>query len=925
MRPNFERQSVIYRNNKCVERGQKSRYVSELGGRRAYPPRTQQASFEQRRALTEEYLSRRNVAEVLSAPEVLEEVEALNLGNSELPAFAKKAEIQEAVTNNQVTIIMGETGSGKSTQVPQFLLEIGLKPTMTQPRIMAANGVAERISDELTEHFGREDSEALVGVHTSERNTIGEHTRISTVTDGLRLAQELGNHGEIKDEVLIVDEVHEWNTNIEILIAFVKRLVAERPQMRVVIMSATIDGQQLANYFADVTETRPPVIEIEGRHHTVEFEEKPESTVVNEALANAEESKSMLVFVAGKKEISDTIDEISAKLPAHIRDTAVILPLHAKQSKAEQDLAYQEIDGLKIIVATEVAQTSITIPGVDLVIDSGLSRRIELDDEDVEGLMLRPVSQDSCRQRGGRTGRDVPGKWILTRYDDKSEFIALQDRDEHEPAEIYSTDLARNVLRTSATGIDFAELDLFHQVDQQAIRRAKDSLFALQALDDEENITPIGRQMNKFSLSPRYARMMIEATGPGMPKEIGAYMAAIATSLEAGGMQYFSHEIKKPRWKELLRDVTDSDPVAQLDLFMATRSISASEVSYNRQIADLDLDPKNVSRAHNQYNKVCKLIDIDPYQELAPPTLEQIELLKECMFTGMVESVYERHGEVDRKPAYLRVGPDEKRTLRTISDRSIVESKPNIVAALPRRYEARQKGQVVEKHIIDTVMPGTREQLAKAALHMSETRVTGFARRGDKVVAVREQYLFGEKIGSVTETDVEWSPELREYIIQQSLEKPGASQRELRAVKSELEKLQRMTPRKLPQITHEELQNWVREAARPGVMSPSHLDANLGQLMDQASLSMEEIETSPWFDEIRRNAPEYLQLNDGAVLEVSYHGEQPPVVNGEKLALLDELPDELTLPDGREVYVRISKGSRGTRTIPYSDYLQVAR
>lgn len=921
MRLNYERQNILFRRSRGPNVPKGSRYVSEQAGRRAFPTASEQSAFARRRQLTEEYLARRNQSEHLETPEVAEQ-EPLNLGNPELPAYEKKAEIQDAVLNNQVTIIMGETGSGKSTQVPQFLLEVGLRPTMTQPRIMAANGVAERVTDELAEHFGRDDAEALVGTQTSERNTITETTRISTVTDGLRLAQELGHRGEVKDEVLIVDEVHEWNTNIEILIAYVKRLIAERPQMRVVVMSATIDAQKLSDYFADVTETSPPIVEIEGRHHPVEFEEKPDSTVVGEVLEHAESANSMLVFVAGKKEISDVINKVSEQLPPEVRKNAMILPLHAKQSKAEQDLVYQEVDGLKIIVATEVAQTSLTIPGVDLVIDSGLKRRIELDDEDVEGLMLRPISKDNCRQRGGRTGRDVPGKWILTKYDKDSEFTPLESREDHEPAEIYATDLSRNVLRTAAHGIDFAELDLFHPVDQQAIRRAKDSLFALQAIDEDENITAMGRRMNKFSLSPRYARMMVEANRPGVAKEIGAYLAAITASLESGGMQYFSHEIKQPRWKPLLRDTTESDTIAQLDLFMATRSLDSSEESYGRQLADLDLDPKNVFRSHIQYAKICKLINVDPHAELIPPTPAQIETLKECMFSGMIESIYERHGEVDRKAAYLRVGPDDKRTLRTISDRSVVSNEPSIVAALPRRYEHYRDGQRVEKHIIDTVTPGTRAQLAAAALHLTETKTIGFSQRGDRVVARQQQYLYGEKIGGDTESSAEWSPELQEFIIQQALENPGKSQRELREVKSELEKLQRLTPSKLPQITHDELQNLLREAAEPGVVSLSHLDYNLGQLMDQYGISISEIAR---FNYVREAAPSYLTLDDGVTLAVSYRGEKPPVVNGENIASLDELPRELVLPDGREVHVRVAKSDRGTRTIPYSDYIQIIR
>lgn len=923
MQSNFERQSINFKRTYRAESMTRSRYVSEQYGQRAYPPLTQQDAAAQRRALTEEYLARRHKSEQLVQPEQHEAEVLMDLGNKDLPAYEKKANIQQAVLENQVTIVMGATGSGKSTQVPQFLLEAGLKPVMTQPRIMAANGVAERITDELAEHFGRDDAEALVGIHTSEQNTITEMTRISEVTDGLRLAQEFNRRGDIEDEVLIVDEVHEWNTNIEILLAQVKRLVAEKPHMRVVIMSATIDADGLVDYFSDVTETTPPVIEIEGRQHEVKFVEEPESTVASEAVKYAETAKSMLVFAPGKREVSDTLDEIARRLPPHLRDNALLLPLHAKMSKAEQDRVYQQVNGVKIIVATNVAQTSITIPGVEVVIDGGMERRIELDDEDIEGLMLRPSSRDDCTQKGGRTGRDVPGTWVLTRYNNEMPFLGLDERETHAPAEIFSTDLSRNVLRTAAHGIDFSELDLYHQVDQGAILRAKDTLYSLQAIDEDDQITSLGREMNKYSLSPRYGRMMVEATKDGMSKEIGAYMAAITASLEAGGLPYYAHDVET-RWKTLLRPETDADTIAQLDLFIATLELDPSDETYGRQLADYDLDPKNVYRAQNTYGKICRIAGIDPHEKLQPPTPDEVEVLKDCIYTGMVESIYAKSGQSGKKATYLRMGPDEKMTQRTISNRSILSDEPELVAATPRRFERFNDGSIVMEHILENVTPGDRERLGRTAMHLCDMTSVGFVQRDGKVMQRQQQTLYGEKVGSMQEIAAEWSPQLREYIIKQALENPGPAQRELRAIKKELEELQQLTSEGLPVVRQEDLLSYLEAAAGTVATSPSQLDNLLGVMMRQSGLSLSGVLASERFKEIRENAPAFLNLQDGSLVSVKYQGERPPVVSlSDLLPHQDVSEDDLRLPDGRAVYVRLPKDSRGFRDVPFGEFKRI--
>lgn len=919
MRRSFETQQLAF-GQKNTEM-HRERIVSEQYGARAYPPRTQEAARNQRRRLTEEYLARRNKTDVLDMPERLDATNEIVLGNQELPAYEKKQEIIDAVLHNQVTIIVGETGSGKSTQIPQFLLEAGLRPSMTQPRIMAANGVAERVIAELGCHFGEEDADALVGVQTSERNTVTELTRVTVVTDGVRLAQELNERGDIVDEVVIIDEVHEHNVNIDIILALLKRLVAEKPGLRIVIMSATTDVPRMVKYFADVTDTEPQVIEIKGRQFEVTQREEPGSTVAKEVIKEAETAKSILVFVPGVREVNDTIDAVAAGLPEGIRETASLFPLHAKMSKAEQDKVYQDVPGLKVIVATNVAQTSLTISGVDTVVDSGLERRQEMDDEDILGLLLRDSSKDNCKQRRGRTGRDVPGTYVLTRYDEKTPFVSFSDRDEHTPAPILHTNLASNVLQTAAYGIDFAELDLYTQVDAQAIQNAKRSLFALQALDENENITAIGKEMSKYTtLSPRYSRMMVEATRPGVAQEVGVYLAAISASIEAGGLQRFAYEVET-RWRTVIREETESDPFAQLDIFMATLAMDTEDESYLDQLIDLDLDPKNVSRAHNQYRKVCKIIGVDSLTyDLRPPTPEQVEAVKDCMYVGMVENVFKKTGRNSQKKAtYTPLESNTVRTPRSISSRSIVKSESDVILCDPRRFEKYKDGGRVVEHIAENVLPVELQKLAGVAMHLCKTELGDFSLRGNTVVQRRNKLLYGEMIDDSQEVSAEWSPELKEFLVQNALENPGPSQKELRMIKKELEELQRLTAETLPLITQSDLEEWVRTAADEQTLSPSQLDHNIRLRMLENGMSIESIVNSARYRDIYDNAPEYIDLGYGAVVRVNYQGQKPPFVKLSDVAGIEELPDRPQLPDGREVYVRVAKSTRGVNYLPVAE------
>ncbi|MBR3153089.1 MAG: DEAD/DEAH box helicase, partial [Clostridia bacterium] len=274
-----------------------------------------------------------------------------------LPIAKYKDEIVKAVIENDIVILTAETGSGKSTQVPQYLAEIFQSVVVTEPRIMAAKTLAQRVADEMDVRVGID-----VGYRTAYEKCALPTSKITYVTDGLQLVRTIFDENKENKNVLIIDEVHEWNLNIENLIAYCKFCKNEW-NTKVVIMSATMESNKLAEYFGEGT----AVVDVPGSLYDVQVEERPKEFLIDSILENVSLRKNVLVFVPGKREISNVIEELKGT-------NAVILPLHAEMDWEEQNLCFKSYPNSKVIVATNVAQTSLTIPDIDVVVDTGLAR-----------------------------------------------------------------------------------------------------------------------------------------------------------------------------------------------------------------------------------------------------------------------------------------------------------------------------------------------------------------------------------------------------------------------------------------------------------------------------------------------------------------------------------------------------------------------
>ncbi|CAL9300849.1 ATP-dependent RNA helicase HrpA [Streptomyces griseoincarnatus] len=456
----------------------------------------------------------------------------------QLPVSQKKDAIAEAIRDHQVVIVAGETGSGKTTQIPKICMELGRGVRgmigHTQPRRIAARTVAERVAEELDTPLGE-----AVGWKVRFTDQVDpEATFVKLMTDGILLA-EIQTDRELRAyDTIIIDEAHERSLNIDFLLGYLAQLLPKRPDLKVVITSATIDPERFSRHFDDA-----PIIEVSGRTYPVEvryrplLEENPDDaddadrdqiTAITDAVEElmAEGPGDILVFLSGEREIRDTADALNKK---RYRSTEV-LPLYARLSHAEQHRVFQQHGGRRIVLATNVAETSLTVPGIKYVIDPGFARISRYSHRTkVQRLPIEPVSQASANQRKGRCGRTSDG--ICIRLYSEDDFLS---RPEFTDAEILRTNLASVILQMTAAGL--GEIEKFPFIDPPDHRNIRDGVQLLQELgaldptqkDPRKRLTQTGRKLAQLPVDPRLARMVLEADRNGCVREVMVIAAALS-------------------------------------------------------------------------------------------------------------------------------------------------------------------------------------------------------------------------------------------------------------------------------------------------------------------------------------------------------------------------------------------------------------
>lgn len=504
-----------------------------------------------------------------------------------LPVSAKKQQIYDSIRDHQVVIIAGETGSGKTTQIPKICLELGLGVKgyigHTQPRRLAARSVANRIAQELNSEVG-----GLVGYKVRFTDQVQDNTLIKLMTDGILLAEIQQDRLLTQYDTIIIDEAHERSLNIDFILGYLKQLLPKRPDLKVIITSATIDVDRFSRHF-----NHAPIIEVSGRTFPVDVRYRPSIHDENsenddfqgiidaiDELSYEDNRGDILVFLTGEREIRDLADTLNKLNLLHTE----IVPLYARLSASEQNRIFQSHSGRRIILATNVAETSLTVPGIKYVIDPGMARISRYSYRTkVQRLPIEPVSQASANQRKGRCGRTSHG--ICIRLYEEQDFLS---RPEFTEPEILRTNLASVILQMTA--LDLGNINAFPFIEPPEQKHIKDGIRLLEELGaiylkkGRYCLTKIGQILSQLPIDPRLARMLVEARKTGSVKEIMIISAALS--------------IQEPRERPLDKQQVSDEKHRR---FINKNSDFISYVNLWKYIHE-----QQIQLSNNQFRQLCK-------------------------------------------------------------------------------------------------------------------------------------------------------------------------------------------------------------------------------------------------------------------------------------------------------------------------------
>ncbi len=570
-----------------------------------------------------------------------------------LPIADRREELVDAIRSNQVVVVAGETGSGKSTQLPKLCLEAGRGVDgmigHTQPRRVAARTVAERVADELGTAVGDG-----VGYSVRFNDRVTDSTLIRVMTDGILLNELQRDRDLRRYDTIIIDEAHERSLNIDFLLGFLKQLLPRRPDLHVIITSATIDTERFAEHFADPDGEPAPVFVVEGRTYPVEVRYRPygadndddpgdrrdQVRAVIDAIDELEREGpgDVLVFLSGEREIHDIADALRDER----RQGLEVLPLYARLSAHEQHRIFEPHRGRRVVLATNVAETSITVPGVRYVVDAGIarisrySRRLK-----VQRLPIEPVSQASANQRAGRCGRVAPGVCIRLYAEDDYE-----QRPEFTEPEILRTNLASVILQMTAIGLgDVSRFPFVEPPDAAAIRDGDlllDELGAVRHDGDRRSLTTIGRKLARLPIDPRLGRMVIEADRYGCVREV----LVIASALSIQDVRERPRE-QPERANELHArfrvDGSDLLGIVELWDYLRERQRELSGNRFRRMCHDEFLHYLRVREwrdLYSQLRQVAGQLDIRPSVDAAHP-----DHVHRALLAGLLTHIGTRDGD----------------------------------------------------------------------------------------------------------------------------------------------------------------------------------------------------------------------------------------------------------------------------------------
>lgn len=894
------------------------------------------------------------------------------IGNPELPAYRHKDELIANIENYKATIVGGPTGSGKSTQLPQYLYEAGYDMTLVLvPRRVIADGLGERIREEMVPHYTG-DTTDLIGIVHGERTERSDDNKIVVMTPNtfIKMEQDLREKYGDKKVAIIADEIHEANIFTEIATGIAAMGVKDHDSWRLIAASATHNASTLQVPFQKINEGFVPTVEIEGRPFNVELREDPEHTPMEVYANQGEEDEKTMIFTSGKKEIDYVISETQAELDKRESGSSakvIFRKLHGELTERELAHINDPIpEGYRlVIVSSPAGMSGITIPGVTRVITDGTINRSELDDDGASGLSRRDLSKAGIIQQIGRAGRDVPGgvgviakpvEIQLSKRNQrpgkaqerkqtapKMEFIPFSEREEHEPAEIYHTNLSSVTLSTAAVNQRLYTINDYipHPVRDSDLINAEEALARIGALDDDDQITEIGRSMSRFPVMPEIARGLYEAMGPRRNFEHMARAAFIGAAIDAGGLQDFSaDEEEKKQAKGLIRPGVEDDFIAQLDIMDAIRGkeITLGRELYDFELHELGLHAKNVERARKVARKVLNVVGINIKNIVPlPPTPTMEAKLRNDFTAGFIDLVYEPTGKRTRakEVLYRNIHGDDDSLTRKISDRSVSTPKQGtLIAGIPRWYVKgeHKDGAPIKHNIIDRTLIVDPKVVGEYAVLNGLAR-SKFVRpiiRNDTLIDVVQGYFGSLPIDvpveapAIENIPLESQRELARYVQNH----PGESLKALRDIANQLEKYSNTIPSQdiatymradAPKQITKAIIDEIINAAAGQTRNAHKIDEALREYMYSKNISL-----SRYFDiasmrEMDERSPSTIDIGGGQSI-VRYEAGRPYItgMSRQQLKQLKKYGTDQFLSDGREILLQREKKGGGTERIKIS-------
>ncbi|MDA0640854.1 MULTISPECIES: ATP-dependent RNA helicase HrpA [Nonomuraea] len=737
-----------------------------------------------------------------------------------LPVSQRRDDILEAIRDNQVVIIAGETGSGKTTQIPKICLELGRGVRgligHTQPRRIAARTVAERVAEELHTELGE-----VVGYKVRFTDQASDRTLVKLMTDGILLAELQHDRMLEQYDTLIIDEAHERSLNIDFILGYLKQLLPKRPDLKVIITSATIDPERFSRHFGDA-----PIIEVSGRTYPVEVRYRPlgEDDDQTQGIVEAcreltgEGPGDILVFLSGEREIRDAADALAK---ADFRNTE-ILPLYSRLSAAEQHRVFQRHTGRRVVLATNVAETSLTVPGIKYVVDPGYARLSRYSHRTkVQRLPIEAISQASANQRKGRCGRTSDG--VCVRLYEEDDFLA---RPEFTDPEILRTNLASVILQMTSIGL--GDIEAFPFVEPPDRRQVKDGvnlLHELGAFDAHGKLTPIGRKLATLPVDPRLGRMVLEAEKNGCVREVMVIAAALSIQdpRERPADKQQQADEKHRRFAD-----PESDFLTYLNLWnhLRDKQQELSSSAFRRLCKSEFLNYLRVREWQDIYSQIRQSLGAHPNSNPADPELVHKSLLVGLLSHVGVKDVMDRQRASDgRRPIQEYLGARNAR-FAVFPGSALAKKQPQWVMSAELVETSRLWARVNAKIEPDWVEPLAQHLVKRTYSEPHWEKNQGAVIAYEKVTLYGVPLVVGRKV-NYGRIDPELSRELfiRHALVEGDWDSHHKFLKDNRRLLGEVEELENRARRRDILVGDEALFDFYDQRLPADVVSARHFDS----------------------------------------------------------------------------------------------------